>query len=137
MVALDDVCFAAPFRFSRASMKSFAEAKNACVVVAASAAELAGFCILHVERSRRRTVGYVVTLDVAPEQRRLGLATRLMDAVERFAVADGCSALLLHVYTGNLPAVSFYERLGFVQLYTEQGFYGDGLDALAMQKQLG
>jgi ribosomal-protein-alanine N-acetyltransferase len=137
MVALDDVCFVAPFRFSRSSMKSFAEAKNACVVVASSGEELAGFCILHVERSRRRTVGYVVTLDVAPEHRRLGLATGLMQAVERLAVADECSALLLHVHTENAAAISFYERLGFATLHIVEAFYGEGLDALAMHKPLG
>jgi ribosomal-protein-alanine N-acetyltransferase len=137
MVALDDVCFAAPFRFSRASMKSFAEAKNACVVVAESGEGLAGFCILHVERSRRRTVGYVVTLDVAPGFRRQGLATELMQAVERMAVADECSAMLLHVYAENAAAISFYERLGFATLHTVEAFYGDGLDALAMHKALG
>jgi ribosomal-protein-alanine N-acetyltransferase len=118
-------------------MKSFAEAKNACVVVAASGDELAGFCILHVERSRRRTVGYVVTLDVAPEQRRQELATKLMRAIERFALADECSALLLHVYQENAAAISFYERLGFVTLHAVEGFYGDGLDALVMHKPLG
>ncbi len=137
MVALDDACFAAPFRFSRASMRSFAEAKNACVVVAASGEAVAGFCILHVERSRRRTVGYVVTLDVAPEHRRQGLATDLMQAVERLAAADGCSAMLLHVHTENAAAISFYERVGFATLHTVQAFYGDGLDALAMHKLLG
>jgi ribosomal-protein-alanine N-acetyltransferase len=137
MVALDDVCFAAPFRFSRASMRSFAEAKNACVVVAASGEELAGFCILHVERSRRRTVGYVVTLDVAPQYRRQGLATELMQAVERLALADECSAMLLHVYVENAAALSFYERLGFATLHTAESLYGDGLDALAMHRSLG
>jgi ribosomal-protein-alanine N-acetyltransferase len=137
MVALDDVCFAAPFRFSRASMRSFAEAKNACVIIATSGEDLAGFCILHVERSRRRRVGYVVTLDVAPGHRRQGLATELMQAAERMAVADECSAMLLHVYAENAAAISFYERLGFATLHTVEAFYGDGLDALAMHKALG
>jgi ribosomal-protein-alanine N-acetyltransferase len=137
MVALDDVCFAAPFRFSRASMKSFAEAKNACVVVAESGESLAGFCILHVERSRRRTVGYVVTLDVAPEHRRRGLATELMQAVERLAIADECSTMRLHVSAANGAAMSFYERLGFATMHTVESFYGDGLDALAMHKPIG
>jgi ribosomal-protein-alanine N-acetyltransferase len=137
MVALDDVCFAEPFRFNRASMKSFAEAKNACTLLAEEDGQLAGFCILHVETSRRRLVGYVVTLDVAPAHRRRGLATELMQGVERMAVAEECSAMLLHVYAENAGAVAFYQRLGFERLYDDEGFYGEGLDAVVMHRRLG
>jgi ribosomal-protein-alanine N-acetyltransferase len=137
MVAVDDVCFEAPFRFSRASMKSFATAKNACTLLAEDDGQLAGFCILHVETSRRRLVGYVVTLDVAPAYRRRGVATELMRGVERMAVAEDCSAMQLHVYAENAAAIAFYERLGFERLYDEEGFYGAGLDAVVMHRRLG
>jgi len=139
MVALDDLCFEPPFRFSRASMKSFAEAKNACVVVAESGddlAELAGFCILHVERSRRKMIGYIVTLDVSAGYRRQGLATELMEAAERLALADGCKSLALHVYTENAAAIAFYQRLGFAYSHTVGSFYAEGLDALVFLKPL-
>ncbi len=136
MVALDDVCFEEPFRFRRSSMKSFAEAKNACTLVAEDVGKLAGFCILHVEMSRRRVVGYIVTLDVAVAYRRHGVAKELMQAVERMALADECSAMMLHVYAKNEGAISFYQGLGFAMLYVEEGFYGDGLDALVMHKRL-
>jgi ribosomal-protein-alanine N-acetyltransferase len=126
MVALDDECFEKPFRFSRAAMRSFAEAKRARVVIAEADGELAGFAILHVERG----AGYVVTLDVAPQQRRVGLATRLMGELAAQARSAGCSEVWLHVFAGNEAAISFYERLGFVFQATVQGFYGAGLDAL-------
>ena len=136
LVALDDVCFAAPFRFSRASMRSFAQAKNACSLLAEEDGQLAGFCILHVETSRRRLVGYIVTLDVAPEFRRRGVATELMAGVERVAAAEECSAMMLHVYAENLGAISFYRGLGYSTLHTAVEFYGDGLDAFVMHKLL-
>lgn len=117
-------------------MKSFAEAKNACCVVADCGDELAGFCILHVELSRRRVVGYVVTLDVAPQHRRKGLATRMMRAVEQMAVADGCGAIQLHVHTANVAAIRFYEQLGFQRVDELPDFYAPGLDALAMRRAL-
>jgi ribosomal-protein-alanine N-acetyltransferase len=136
MVALDDICFEAPFRFSRASMRAFAQAKNACTVIAESNAELAGFCILHVERSRRRDIGYIVTLDVAPTHRRQGLATQLMHAVEQMAIADGCKSLALHAHTENTSALHFYERLGFAYSDAIPAFYSEGLDALLLHKPL-
>ncbi len=127
MVSLDDTCFDPPFRFTRAGMKSFAEAKRAYVVVAESDGELAGFAILHAVRAD----GYVVTLDVVPEKRRVGVATQLMAELEQEARRSGCLGLALHVYAGNDPAIRFYERLGFVFQVTVRGFYGEGLDALA------
>ena len=136
MVALDDVCFAEPFRFSRASMRSFAQAKNACVVIAETDNDLAGFCILHVEQSRRRFIGYIVTLDVAPTHRRQGLATQLMSAVERMAADDGCDRVTLHVFSENAAAISFYDRSGYSITGPEPEFYGAGLDALVMTKPL-
>lgn len=136
MVALDDGCFATPFRFNRSAMKRFAEAKNACVVVADSGGELAGFCILHIERPRRKLVGYVVTLDVAPAYRRQGIARQLVEAVARFAASDDCTVLALHVHTGNTVAICFYERLGFEIVGSVEAFYGLGLDALMMRAVL-
>jgi ribosomal-protein-alanine N-acetyltransferase len=136
MVALDDICFEAPFRFSRASMRSFAQAKNACTVVAESEGTLAGFCILHVERSRRRDLGYIVTLDVAPIHRRKGLARKLMQAAEQMAIADGCTSLVLHVHIANEPALHFYNSLGFAYTDTIPAFYGEGLDALLLHRAL-
>jgi ribosomal-protein-alanine N-acetyltransferase len=135
MVALDDVCFEASFRFSRSSMRRFAEAKKARVVVAEEDGELAGFCIVHVERGVPR-VGYLVTLDVAVTFRRRGLASRMMAEVERLALEAGCELLGLHVWTENVAAVRFYERLGFAYSRIEGGFYGDGRDALVLVKPL-
>jgi ribosomal-protein-alanine N-acetyltransferase len=151
LVALDDLCFEPPFRFSRTSMCRFAEAPNATTIVAEVKAEmqqdraaiLAGFAILHIELApegavdaRSDPIGYIVTLDVAPSCRRQGIATTLMQALERTAVAAGCAALVLHVHTGNATAIRFYHRLGFQLHHTEQGFYGRGLNAEVFFKTL-
>jgi ribosomal-protein-alanine N-acetyltransferase len=134
MHALDVVCFERPFRFSRGAMRRFAEAKKACVVVAEADGEMVGFGIVHVERVQRQKVGYVVTLDVAVDSRRSGVGRVLMKAMESAAVAEGCAAMALHVYVGNVAAIVFYERCGFVFSHVAEGFYGDGLDAQVWHK---
>jgi ribosomal-protein-alanine N-acetyltransferase len=136
LYALDVVCFQPPFRFSRTSMRRFAEARNALVVIAEQSALVAGFCIVHVERVRSQRIGYIVTLDVAPEQRRQGLAQTLMAEAEQQALAAGCGQLALHVHTGNEAALSFYTRIGFSLIGLELGFYGNGLDAQLWRKPL-
>jgi [ribosomal protein S18]-alanine N-acetyltransferase len=130
MHALDVACFERPFRFTRAAMRRFAEATKARVVIADGGERLVGFVILHVERSGDERVGYVVTLDVAAEQRRRGVARALMQEAERQAVAAGCSMMALHVFTGNAAAIGFYESAGFERSHRVRGFYGDGLDAI-------
>ena len=91
MYALDVICFEEPFRFSQRAMRRFALGSKARVWVAEEAAgELVGFVIVEVEGD----AGYVVTLDVAPEWRRGGVARELMglagDAGEDAGAACVC-----------------------------------------------
>lgn len=136
MYALDVVCFDARFRFSRSQMRRYAEAVKARVAIAEREGALAGFAVLHIERVKGALVGYVMTLDVAPEMRRLGIAHRLMDDLERQAREAGCIAMALHVFTGNDAAIAFYERAGYVRVQAARWFYGPGLDAWVYRKPL-
>ena len=144
MFAMDVVCFGEPFRFDARSMRRFAEARKAIVLVAERVGRerpgLVGFVIVHVERGLAGQYGYVVTLDVAPEERRVGVAGRLMDAVEGRAAEAGARAMALHVYTENGSAVRFYEGRGYRRERLEAGFYGEAdgvrLDAYVYRKEL-
>ena len=140
MYELDRVCFEPPFRFSRGSMREFAEAGNAIVRLAcepATGAEperMVGFCIVHLERTREQRMGYVVTLDVAPGWRRRGVARALMQSTEAIAQGLGAPAVVLHVFSRNAAAIRLYEQLGYGYTRTEENFYGLGLDALLYAK---
>jgi [ribosomal protein S18]-alanine N-acetyltransferase len=130
MHALDVACFELPFRFTRAAMRRFAQVAKARVILAEEDDGLAGFVVMHVERSGGERVGYIITLDVAADQRRKGIAGALMGEAERQAVEAGCSMMALHVFAGNAAAIEFYESAGFVRSHRARGFYGDGLDAM-------
>ena len=136
MHSLDVECFGKPFRFSRSAMRRFAEAKKARVVIAEDSGDLVGFVILDIEDTEDERFGYIVTLDVSPEHRRRGLARELMQEVEREASREGCTAVGLHVFTGNEPAVRFYVGRGFVRSHRENDFYGRGIDAWVFHKPL-
>ncbi len=132
MHSLDMACFEPAYRFSRGAMKRFAEDPRARVVVAECGERMAGFAILHVEEE----VGYVVTLDVAEEFRRQGVARTLMQTMEREAWDEGCVEMSLHVAPENEAAIRFYEREGYLRTHTAQEFYGAGLDAWVYRKAL-
>jgi [ribosomal protein S18]-alanine N-acetyltransferase len=139
MFRLDEACFAEEFRFDRESMRKFAEEGEGVVRIAEnSAGKIVGFVIAHVEQVASGRRGYVVTLDVAQEWRRKGVAGRLMSEVEAWALTAGVSWMQLHVFTGNTGAVRFYERMGYERIRTRRGFYGGrGLDAFVYGKELG
>ncbi len=136
MYALDLVCFEPVFRFSKRTMRGFAEAPRAVTVLAwagpdDSESQLAGFCIAEIEDK----VGYVVTLDVAPPWRRRGLARRLMEEVEARVRSAGGIGMTLHVYAGNSGAIRFYESMDYNRVEIAEGFYARGMDALMYRKK--
>ena len=128
--ALDEVCFEPPFRFSARVMRQFAEARNALTVVAETEmAAVAGFCIAHMERAGKGLRAYVVTLDVALQYRRHGLAKQMMERIEQQAIDVGCDSMELHVSADNKGAIAFYEREGYERSHMVKSFYGLGRHA--------
>ncbi len=136
MYMLDLLCFDETFRFDLRSMRRFVLEPDAIVVVAEAAGKLAGFVVVHLLSRRKQSAGYVVTLDVAREFRRQGLAGELMSAAEKAALEDGARAMMLHAHTGNAGAVRFYEGRGYRRESECAGFYGDGLDAWVFRREL-
>jgi ribosomal-protein-alanine N-acetyltransferase len=138
LCGLDEVCFGPSFRFNKGSMRRFVERPGAVVVVAETAEnELAGFLIVHMELTGRVVFGYVVTVDVAEEWRRHGVASELMDEGERRARKAGAEVMDLHVWTENEGAIRFYEGRGYELMGVRKGFYGRvGLDAFVYRKIL-
>jgi ribosomal-protein-alanine N-acetyltransferase len=136
MYMLDLVCFEEPFRFDLNAMRQFVLHPGAIVQVAEAEGKLVGFVVMHLVRRRRRRIGYVVTLDVAREFRRQSMALGLMQVAEVQAAAAGAVEAMLHVHSGNVPAIAFYERAGYLRGERIPAFYGEGRDAWLYRKAL-
>ena len=133
MYRLDVLCFEAPFRFSRGAMRRFTQAEGAFSLVAeAEGAVLVGFIVVQMNGAE----GYVVTLDVAHEFRRQGVAGMLLGAAEREVVARGGTSMGLHVWTQNEGAMRFYERDGYARTQFHLEFYDAKRDAYGYIKEL-
>ena len=79
---------------------------------------------------------HVNKIAVAPEARRRGLATRLMDEVFAHARTVTAVEIYLEVRVSNAPARNFYEGLGFLATGRRQRYYLDGEDALVMVRRI-
>jgi ribosomal-protein-alanine N-acetyltransferase len=97
---------------------------------------IAGFCVIDWQLDRGRKLGHFITIDVAPELRRLGIGRTLMEAADAKFGELACIAITLEVAVDNRGAQSFYERLGYEQTGRIRGYYADNTDALVMRRQL-
>lgn len=77
-------------------------------------------------------------LDVAvdPDQRRRGIARKLLAHVSYDAQMLGATTASLEVETENAAAIALYRALGFEQIGCRRDYYGTGNDALVMQASL-
>ncbi len=81
-----------------------------CFLVAAEP-EIAGYLTM-TARDWHQT-GWVADLVVAPEYRRRGRATQLLQAGKAWALQAGLRRLIVETQTRNYPAISLLQRLGF------------------------
>ena len=77
--------------------------------------------------------GHLVTLSTDPDWQRRGVATQLLLALCREALAAGCEQLTLELRASNVPALALYRRFGFAPAGVRKGYYEDnGEDALVL-----
>jgi ribosomal-protein-alanine N-acetyltransferase len=90
--------------------------------------ELCGYLIC----SRYDTIWHVMNVSVDPARRRGGIATALLDAlIEK--IGDPAAQFTLEVRVSNTPAITLYERFGFLSAGVRRRYYQDNQeDALIM-----
>lgn len=90
---------------------------------------LVGYLII----SRYVDAWHVMNLAVAPEHRRRGVATMLLDRLFELTGGDGRRGYTLEVRVSNVPAIKLYEKMGFKSRGVRRGYYTDNReDALIM-----
>lgn len=78
----------------------------------------------------------ILDVTVDPDQRRRGIARKLLAHVSYDAQMLGATTASLEVETENAAAIALYRALGFEQIGCRRDYYGAGNDALVMQASL-
>jgi len=78
----------------------------------------------------------ILTVGVIPEHRGKGIARHLLALITDFAVDRQASAMMLEVKSDNVEAIGLYESLGYSKISIRKDYFGSGLDALIMRKDL-
>jgi ribosomal-protein-alanine N-acetyltransferase len=78
----------------------------------------------------------ILTVGVIAQHRGQGIARQLMAGITKWAIDQGSIAMMLEVKTDNAAAIALYESLGYSKLNIRKDYFGTGLDALVMRKEL-
>lgn len=78
----------------------------------------------------------ILTVAVAPEHRRKGVAALLVEAAGAVAASRGAATMFLEVAEDNEPARGLYAKLGFIEAGRRKGYYSGGADALVLRRGL-
>jgi ribosomal-protein-alanine acetyltransferase len=96
---------------------------NTIALQAKADMEIAGFIIAQIEYEDRE-FGHIITLNVAPNYRKKGVATKLLAEVESFLKQRGVSECRLEVREDNHAAIKLYNKLGYRTIGKLERYYG-------------
>jgi ribosomal protein S18 acetylase RimI-like enzyme len=133
LCAIDQACFPPDISYSREELTSFIARRGSRTWVAEEGGAIVGFLIADRQPGK---VGHIVTIDVVEPSRRHGVGSKLMDAAEQWARAQGLVLIYLETAADNLAAQRFYAARGYRRLRKVEHYYRNGLAAWVMVKEL-
>lgn len=97
---------------------------------------IVGYVLAKMEEDARQPHGHITSLSVLRSHRKLGLATKLMNAAQaEMRTVFDADYVSLHVRKSNTAAFHLYtQTLGYEQNDIEKAYYADGEDAYDMRK---
>ncbi|CDF39462.1 N-acetyltransferase [Chondrus crispus] len=106
-------------------------------VVTAPDATIMAYVIGKTEGEGNLWHGHVSAVTVAPEYRRLGLASKLMTFTETLS-QDTYNAFFVDLFVrkSNSLAIAMYKQMGYIVYRTILNYYGGSEDAYDMRKAL-
>jgi ribosomal-protein-alanine N-acetyltransferase len=96
---------------------------NTISLEAKADAEIAGFVIAQIEYEDRE-FGHIITLNIAPNYRKKGVATKLLSEVECYLRQRGVNECRLEVREDNHAAIKLYHKLGYQTIGKLERYYG-------------
>ena len=113
--------------------EEFAKApKNANYLAAEVDGELVGYAGIFFAQD----VADIHTITVTEKYRRKGIGRELLKRMIDWARVKKADAIMLEMRVGNDAARPLYEQYGFIEISKRENYYGPGLTAVVMRKEL-
>jgi ribosomal protein S18 acetylase RimI-like enzyme len=145
---IDQACYEVDTAYSRSELRTYLGFLSSECVVAeiepppraprreASKADrdqrIIGFCVC----AHRGSEGYIITIDVMPEYRRLAIGSALLAEIEKRLAAAGVRRVSLETAVDNQAGVAFWRSHGYRAHGVKRGYYPHGRDAYSMSKTI-
>jgi ribosomal-protein-alanine acetyltransferase len=123
MFEIEKQCFTSE-AFSRQQISYLLTDYNTIGLVAKINSDLAGFIILQLENQDDSIFGHIITLNVAADFRRLGVAQKMLAESENLLKSKGISECRLEVRQDNHAAIKLYKQLGYAEVGMLENYYG-------------
>ena len=78
----------------------------------------------------------ILTVGVIESHRGQGIAKNFIAQMEQWCRARKASAMMLEVKVDNFEAIGLYQSLGYMKISIRMDYFGAGLDAQVMRKEL-
>ncbi|MCL2783724.1 MAG: GNAT family N-acetyltransferase [Propionibacteriaceae bacterium] len=130
LAAIETQCFEEAERWSASAWREELAGDNRLTLVAEVGEVVAAACF-HVAGDSAE----LYNIMTAPQWQGFGLATLLLARGFDWASQQGATQMLLEVRVNN-GAQALYADVGFTPLYERTNYYGPGLHALVMRREL-
>jgi ribosomal protein S18 acetylase RimI-like enzyme len=132
---IEKECFTSE-AFTKEQLEYLLEASEGVSLIAQINHEIAGFIMSLIYSRNKMRVGHVYTIDVLTKYRRRGVASRLLDELERILIDRGVKVCYLEVLLDNVAARKLYEKHGYVEIGQLRDHYGRGVHGIRLKKPL-
>lgn len=136
---LDQACFPPGIAYSKWSLQYFLNLPAADCLVAeenkpfeTQGKQIVGFILAEANPP----LAHIITLDVAPGQRRTGLGTKLLCEMEKHLRYHEVRSVLLETAVDNETGIAFWEHHGYRTEAVLKKYYLGRVDAFEMRKRL-
>lgn len=130
MEEIEELCFSMPWTLDqlRSQLK---DAQHECIAALDENGRVLGYvgmmCVLDE--------GYISNVAVHPDVRRQGIGDRLIERLTELAGQRAMAFVTLEVRAGNQPAISLYQKHGFLPVGRRKNYYSlPREDAILMTK---
>ena len=129
---LDQACFPPGISYSKWSLQYFLSLPAADCLVAEEDKQIVGFILAEANPP----LAHIITLDVAPGQRRKRLGTTLLNEMEKHFRYHEVRSVLLETAVENQSGIAFWEHHGYRTEAVLKKYYLGRMDAYEMRKRL-
>ncbi len=130
--AIDRICFPPEIAFDKETFSLYIEDNNTIKIGARLDNKIIGFILVYLFYE----FGEILTIDILPEYRRMGIGKILMKEAEKRMRENSVIKVFLEVAVNNKPAIEFYKKLGYRIEGIIPSYYPPDIDAYSMEKEL-